>query len=300
MTQKIAVALVHGIGNQTAESSERMGSFLMQRCQVIDPEAEIVFKPVFWAPVMQTQAAKLKQRMGDADVDVVGLWRSLLIDFVGDALAYQPTPIGHQIYDGIHRAFADALRHLAEEAGPTAPLTIVAHSLGTVIASNYIYDLQQDSLLRRLIPNAVREAMTGTPLELGETLVSFYTMGSPLPIWSLRYGHFGAPVMIPSHKLGRHYAGLSGEWVNFYDKDDVIGFPLKAINDVYNVAVTQDREVNVGNASTSRTPFSHLGYWRDSDVIDPIAQALCKTWRSVNGISDEEKAPAPDESETEK
>ena len=44
---------------------------------------------------------------------------------------------------------------LAQEAGPDAPLCVIAHSLGTIIASNYIYDLQVDPF-KHLISDAPR------------------------------------------------------------------------------------------------------------------------------------------------
>lgn len=43
----------------------------------------------------------------------------------------------------------------------------------------------------------------------------------------MRYADFGQPVRVPSSKLADHWPGVPGEWVNFYDKDDVIGYPLK-------------------------------------------------------------------------
>ena len=38
-------------------------------------------------------------------------------------------------YDAIHAEYARSLRQLAAAAGETAPLVVIAHSLGTVISS---------------------------------------------------------------------------------------------------------------------------------------------------------------------
>ena len=105
-------------------------------------------------------------------------------------------------------------------------------------------------------------------------------MGSPIALWSLRYSAFGKPVQIPDPRLKRHYKQLPSEWINFYDADDVIGFPLKTLNQAYGEVVTQDREVNVGSLLTSWNPASHLGYWKDKDVLDPIAKNLIEVWRA--------------------
>ncbi len=77
----------------------------------------------------------------------------------------------------------------------------------------------------------------------------FYTLGSPIALWSLRYRNFGKPIQVPSLKFGNHYRNLVGEWVNFYDKADIIGYPLKELNADYNAAVTSDRAVRVGGAA---------------------------------------------------
>jgi hypothetical protein len=50
------------------------------------------------------------------------------------------------------------------------------------------------------------------------------------------------------------------KWYNFYDPDDVLGYPLKTINADYKKAVTKDIPTNVG-------VFSHHGiHWRMEDT----------------------------------
>lgn len=51
---------------------------------------------------------------------------------------------------------------------------------------------------------------------------------------------------MPSLKLRSHYPKLFGEWVNFYDQADVIGYPLKELNGDYRREVTSDRRVLAG------------------------------------------------------
>jgi hypothetical protein len=61
--------------------------------------------------------------------------------FLGDVIAYQIAEGSDANYDAIHDRLDEALATLAERA-PDAPLCVIAHSLGTVIASDYFYDLQ--------------------------------------------------------------------------------------------------------------------------------------------------------------
>lgn len=101
-------------------------------------------------------------------------------------------------------------------------------------------------------------------------------------IWSLRYRDFGVSIRVPSPALAKHHRGLTGEWVNYYDEDDVIGYPLKTLNGAYRKVVKADRGVNAGGLLSAWNPASHLGYWTDNDVTTPIAGALARTWRAVN------------------
>jgi hypothetical protein len=128
----------------------------------------------------------------------------------------------------------------------------------------------------------VKKKIGDTPLERGETFTLFYTLGSPIAMWSLRYPNFGVPIAVPSPELSKYYPNLKGEWVNFYDEDDVIGYPLKTLNEAYRKAIKADRQINAGGLLSSWNPASHLGYWTDNDVTKPIAQELVRTWRAVN------------------
>jgi hypothetical protein len=283
MGRKIAVAVVHGIGKQTANFAEKMTFELNQH---FGPEtlSDIIIRTVFWAPVLQEAEDILWQRVQAGGSLHYPETRRLLIDFLADALAYQPAGDDRRAYDGIHMVFAQTLADLAREAGPDAPLCIIAHSLGTIIASNYVYDLQVDPI-KPLIADEVRAMMHDTPLEKGETLALFYTMGSPIALWSLRYREFGRPIIVPAPRLRQYHAEIEGEWVNYYDQDDVIGFPLKSLNAAYERMVTRDAQVNVGTLLQSWNPISHLGYWTDRDVVEPMAKKLIEAWKAINGFA---------------
>lgn len=174
MTQKIAVAVVHGIGNQEPEFAVKLEAALQLLCKDTCGD-DVVIKPVYWAPAMQKKEDALWDRLTSGGPMNFKEIRRVAIDYVADALAYQPTGDDRKTYDDIHVIYARTLRALAEEAGEKAPLCIVSHSLGTVITSNYIYDLQKPNL----ISDQVRAEMSDTPLERGETLNLLYTLGSP-------------------------------------------------------------------------------------------------------------------------
>ena len=291
MPQRIAVAIIHGIGAQKPDFAGEMIAELADRFarhvkgKVNDAANQLVMEPVYWSPALQRDEDELWNRLlKGGELDFVGL-RRFMVNFAADAIAYQPAPKERDAYDNIHIEVARALKRLAAKAGAAAPLIVIAHSLGTVIASNYFYDLQKDAK-KRFIPPVIRKEIGRTPLEHGETFTSLYTFGRPIALWSLRYKNFGSPIIVPSPGLDRHHSGLgvASEWINFYDRDDVIGYPLKKLNDAYRRAVKEDRQINAGGWLSNWNPLSHNGYWTDNDVTKPIAEGLARVWKQANGL----------------
>ena len=280
---RIAVAIVHGVGVQDASFAEPMIEALVEtvaRELDVDETAAatlFAFEPVHWAPILSGAQTRLWRRVSAAhELDYTNL-RRFMIDFLGDGIAYQPTGRSREVYDAVHTTMAQALHTLASGAGPAAPLCVIAHSLGTVIASNYFYDLGRPDVMS----DGVAAHIADSPLERGETLTHFHTMGSPLAIWGLHDRDFGQPIAVPSKKLGAHHPGLRGGWVNFFDEDDVIAYPLKPLNDAYDAAVLEDVAVHVGGVLTGATPLAHNRYWTDDGVTARIAQSLADLSRSL-------------------
>ncbi|MBI2497936.1 MAG: chemotaxis protein [Opitutae bacterium] len=287
MSSKIAVAIVHGVGITQRDFADGMIAELRARfaqATGADASTALVCEPVYWGPILQGPEDELWSRLRQGgDLDFVSL-RRFMVSFAADALAYQPARGEADKYEEIHAEFARVMQRLAANAGAGAPLVVISHSLGTIISSNYFYDLTRP---RRLIAKAVRAQMgrPTTPLERGETLAYFVTMGSPIALWSLRYDDFGVPVAIPAPALGRHYPKLVplAAWDNFYDPDDVIGYPLKTLNPAYGRAVANDYAVNAGGLLTSWNPASHISYWTDNDVTKPVAGKLAALWEAMGG-----------------
>lgn len=287
MTQKIAIAAIHGIGLANPEWKEEtspkfvsgmskplISEFARLRRETFDEaKSKLIIKPIYWAEIVQDLQNELEDenRLNLKRLSNPLQLRDFVFHYLGDAIAYSASG-SKEINKQIHAIFAETLKDLASEAGDKAPLCIVSHSLGGLIASYYIWDLQRNN---PIVP------IGNTPLEKGETLTLFYTFGTQIPLWSMTHERFGEPIQVPSPQLNNHYFGLRGEWINFYDKDDVLGFPLQNINDAYSQVVI-DKEVNAGNLFSNWTPFSHNGYWKDDEVIEPIAKALVKTWETVN------------------
>lgn len=281
---KIAVGIIHGIGRHKPDFHEELAAAMTERLSLICPEIELVTEGIYWADITERMEEKLLGKLApyklrwDDWIDA----RGFMVGFAGDAIAYQPipredNPHPHEfIYTDIHERVARALQCLAIRAGATTPLCLIGHSLGTVVASNYLYDLQN----RKLPPRIQSIIAQGNfPLEKGETLSHLFTMGSPIALWTLRYDDFGKPVAVPAPKF-RHLR--VGEWVNFYDKDDVIAYPLKPLSEPYNKAVTEDIEVNNPGIMAWTPLGSHAGYFRSAAIQKRICHSLAQMYRILN------------------
>jgi hypothetical protein len=210
--------------------------------------------------------------------------RWVLAHFMGDAIAYQVTPSSRELYDRLHRAYADALAVLARKAGGDAPLCVIAHSFGTIVSSDFFYDRETERRTGRVLPPF--RARARTPLERGETLAWLWTMGSPMALWSLRYpsATLSAPIAVPAPELaGREE--LRGGWRNLVDDDDLAAWPLQPLGPEYARAV-EDVRVRVSAPPVQWTPLVHPFYWSDRAVMRPIGERLADAWAALQ--------PAPD------
>jgi len=286
VSKKIAVAIIHGAGSQQADFAEPVIAKLTAAFLDHLPDADqsvankLVFRPIYWANVLAKKQRVLWNTLEtDGQLDFKAV-RKFLMHFGADAVAYQPSASHREVYDNIHQIVTNVLSDLAKKAGPQAPLCIIGHSIGTVITHNYFYDLGYT--------DAAKNPIINTPLEKGKTLTFLYTMGSPLAFWSLRYNNY-KPIIFPGTEVNNLYPGLNPEWVNFYDKDDILGYPIRSLSSGHKKLAEQgyleDIQVDSGNILTSWTPLSHLQYWTDNDVIQPIAKSLAKAWQTINTTS---------------
>ncbi|MBR2564800.1 MAG: chemotaxis protein [Paenibacillus sp.] len=279
---RIAVMVIHGLGMQKENYADKLITCLsreMDRVMVLPGAADLMLdiEPVFWADVFEEREDVLFQQLVRSQGLNYQTLRRFIIHYLADAVAYQPVENQGHNYDAVHRTLNRAMHELSRRNGPEAPLCVVAHSLGAVIASNFFYDLQFPSSSRT--PYIVD---TNSALERGDTLTNFYTFGTTLPLWSLRYDHFSRPIHVPSSTVDRYFPGLEGEWINFYERNDILGYPLRPIDPAYASAVKEDIEVHVGGLATSWNPLSHGGYFTSKHMNRRIAQGLARTWTWVN------------------
>lgn len=263
------VIFVHGIGSQGPHSSRGFEDAVRRSLLNLggkgpDLSKSLLWEEAYWASVTQPEQEDLSTR-----ISFGGVARRFMIEALGDVAAYAKLPHPPDKYTAIQARFTEALKRLGKRAGPEEELhlTVISHSLGTVIASDALYSLEK----RNRYPANMQ-------------LKNLFTLGSPLALFALRYGTlaFNKPVR-PAH------------WENYYYSYDSIGYPLKNLNAAYATAVTRDISLSPMRAWPlakgallalfARMPvvgsviglWLHSRYFFDPRVLRPIARAIAET-----------------------
>jgi hypothetical protein len=284
---RTGVLLVHGMGEQ----SEQTFGVAFERA--LRPrlagrgvrDGEVVFRRGYWADLLNARERDLlAQAARGGPLDYRAL-RGFVVNALGDAVAYRRAPTGgRSLYDEVHDRLRDHLRALRVALGGVdAPVVVVAHSLGSVIVSDYAWDAQH--------PRTGRTP-AATPFERLHTLAGLVTFGSTLPLFTLALPKVVAIAPPRVSPLLSPAVRAVARWENHYDPDDVLGWPLRTVEPLaplapgehaYRDAVDVDRALRVGSVLTGWTPLSHTAYWDDRDFLDPAAAQIAAVALAARG-----------------
>lgn len=275
----MTVAIIHGIGvNKPGYAAPLIAGITREFHQALrdagtpaPEQSPLRFIEIVWDDIVAEQQSELSQRLHKSigSFREAGFWARLTApllrplkkgadwvrtdfaaEYISDILAYR----NPDIYAKIQARITAELDRDAPREGKS-PLTFVAHSLGTVITSDFIYDRSQG----------------GKALHPGYTLRNLFTMGSPLAVFALRYGGaeaFASPVRMEDPQ---------GRWTNIFDRDDPIAYPLKPLNAAYEHAVAEDVEVDTGLFG-----IAHVKYWKNRPTQRLIAAKLAQDFAATD------------------
>jgi hypothetical protein len=205
--------------------------------------------------------------------------RSFVVSALADAISYQKVPSSMQhinVYQEINEKIKSSvsnLRHNLKQSEPAAPdkeypLIIMAHSLGCQMISNYIWDVQHGVL-----------PVTKTAFEKMQTLAGIITFGNNMPLFTIVYNEL-IPIDFPGKSVRSVFPDATKPdelhkaitWLNFYDPDDVLGYPLKPLSAAYDKTVNADIPMSVGNLVTMWNHLCHSAYWTDRNFTKPVSE----------------------------
>jgi hypothetical protein len=261
MSRKVAVLVIHGMGSQGKDFADDSIEEITRRVadKGKNPD-DIAWKSVYWADVIEPRQKKFMQDIishKDNDIDFVKL-RKFVVSAIGDAAAYQSVRGSKtSTYTKVHERIKSCIKELYDnqlEKEP-CPLIVMAHSMGGHIMSNYIWDMQHKKNKRL------------NDFESMKYLAGMLTFGCNIPLFAFAHTEL-EPFSFPGDML-TDAQKAKAKWLNFYDSDDVFGYPLRQIGPKFKFV--KDKHINAGGLLTSWNPLSHSAYWTDNDMTKPAA-----------------------------
>lgn len=271
MAAELALLIVHGMGDTAPDFHEEL--VVPLRTRLRGAWDRIAWRPVYYAPVLQRNERAIFDRMRP-QLRWEGLRELMLFGFSDAASLEHKKELALSPYWQTQRLILQHLDELFDELGGAAPLAIVAQSLGCQVMSNYIWDAQQARAYAGIwsapLDDGVPSDSPRDRFRRMRSLRLLMTTGCNIPVFVA--GH-SAIEPIDRRKLAPGF-----RWINQFDPDDVLGWPLAQLSAPY-AALVEDHAVNASgstllNRVKSLTPYSHTQYWSTDGVLDRIADAL--------------------------
>jgi hypothetical protein len=310
MPYQYALLCMHGMGDLGEQGfrddidhlrnklSERISAQQFDRIYI--PE-----NGVFYSNITQDEEVKVWETMADPDQggldtgwirrETTNQLRKFVIYGFSDAMAFtgfDGSPDVSGPYTEVQKRIHNALLDIYTKCGKDVKIVLLTQSLGCQIMSNYLWDAQlhaggmSERIDSRSIWSKTKYVSTGDALLDDflhlKSLKTWFSTGCNIPIFVSGFKDVRA--------VDNRYPGYNFEWINFFDYDDVLGWPLKPLKVLFNAdkagahgrsydEVVTDIQVNandgiLGAITSSWNPFAHTQYWGDSAVLNELVKKL--------------------------
>lgn len=279
---EVALITVHGMGQTPPTYADGLMERL--RAQLGTVAEKVVMRSVYYQKILQdNQTYVWKRTRALATVRYPELRKFVLFGF-GDAAGLENRKeFPNSVYELAQGEIALTLLS-AHAVRPGMPVVFVAQSLGCHVLSSYIYDAQKAARGEPVSAGIWRNIDAWALTAIGRALTAsekvFLAAGTCAALVTTGCN---IPVFIAAHKI-MHVIPIEPptslfKWINFYDPDDVLGWPLQPLPGGYQELV-EDRLVNAGSGGVaslllrSWNPFGHNNYWDEPRIIETIAAML--------------------------
>jgi hypothetical protein len=285
--QQVALVTIHGMGAQPLDYAEPLFAALRERLAPSQIAAWISYRAVYYEDILKSNQELVWGRLdAAAKLHYDELRRFLLFGFGEAAGLENRKEVDGSVYElaqaAIARQLLDAWQH-----GPTSKVVFLAQSLGCQVLSNYLWDAQQAAQGGPVVAGIWKDIDAWSLRTLGRILLDEekrYLAGASC-VGMITTG-CNIPIFVAAHKtmdvkpIAREMMGPGFGWLNIYDPDDALGWPLQPLSPGY-AALVEDRAINAGQGMVnwilkSWNPLSHLAYWTDERVIEPLAQLIVR------------------------
>jgi len=273
---KVALLTIHGMGEQPLDYADDMRRALSHRMGAAFANVDVY--SVYYQHLLKPNELDVWNRTRErSTVRYEQLRKFILFGFADAAGLENRKEYDNSVYEQAQMEIARALLAILEHRGPDTPIVLLAHSLGCQVMSSFIYDAQKRAGGGAVAagiwkPGRMADSLTAEQrkfLQCG-TVRTFVTTGCNIPVFVSAHQRMDVkPIIKPN-------PGFT--WLNLYDPDDALGWPLQPLEGGYETLV-EDRMVNAGQGildfmTKSWNPLSHTAYWTDDEVIKPLASLL--------------------------
>ena len=264
MNKKIIVLTLPGIGTWDNDLSKKIGESIHAHSHGTPLENNIkviALKPFTHANVDENQRALYNRLDDESKFGGPTNLRHSVIQAFGDALIFEKNA---QAIDSPYRKTHLYLRHEIKKVTalmqeyPGSRLVIVAAALGAHILSTYIWDADHNLGVFHENPADRTENLRNL-----DYLVS---IGCTIPLF--------VSGLHETEIKAIDKRNIDFEWDNFYDGNDVLGWPLEPLSPSYRELVT-DYEIHSAGYVGSK-----MRYWDDNEFIVPFTKRLIELYES--------------------
>jgi hypothetical protein len=275
---RVALVTLHGMGVTARDYADELLESLGNRMK--GAFKDVLVQSVYYQNILQDNEERVWGRVEQkGKVHYDDLRRFLLFGF-GDAAGLENRKeFDNSVYEQAQMQIANALLKV-HAADPLLPVVFISQSLGCHVLSNYLYDAQKfarggvvDAGIWKASNPFINALSTGQRNFLkGDTAMAWVSTGCNIPIFVAAHAQGD---IVPIDKPTGQF-----RWLNIYDPDDALGWPLQPLSDKYD-ALVEDRAINagqgiIGTFIKSWNPLAHTEYWTDDDVVKPLASILSK------------------------
>lgn len=250
---KIGVLIIHGIGVEVKEFIEEYEQ-KVRRSFAAMGQNEIEIIPIYYDDILKSNQHEFEKCINNSNLQLKGV-RTLAMQNFGAATVFEEDfEAEGSAYQLVMERVYEALQEMESKMkGEEYKLFVFAHSIGTHIISNYIYDAQKTEEMGIA---KFWQSRKSSGYEKFEKLSALLTFGCGIPIFIS-----GMYTIHPIKKPNPNF-----KWFNYYDKKDILGYPLKLFtrygNKIYDKTVEKDISVH-----TSWYPSKiHFGYWSKESI----------------------------------
>ncbi len=276
---QVALLTLHGMGITLKDYADEFRHRLHARLGTA--RHEVVFESVYYQSILQSnERAVWRHILAGSKVRKESL-RTFVLSGLADAIGLETRKERKgSAYEQAQMEIARKLLAARDRLGRNGPVVFITQSLGCQVLSNYLYDAQLPEggacagIWRDIDAHALEIA--GHPLDAeevsflrGDTIQCWLTTGCSIPVF------VAADTCMRIQPIRAPAAGF--RWLNLYDPNDVLGWPLRPLGSGYETLV-DDRAINLvleDPTKDSEGPvYSHETYWFSEEVLRPIVGIL--------------------------